>query len=93
MAKKNVTRRLATVLATSTAKAVDIAHKAIRHAPASSLDPDSDLGARLVTIEVGRSPPDRIERALASGANAAVDMRPHRRRASHLAGAFAERRR
>ncbi len=65
---------MADVCATLIANAVDIEDKAIRRAPASSLDPDSDLGDRLVTIEVGRLPPDRIERALSSGAELARDM-------------------
>jgi hypothetical protein len=39
--------------ATLVANAVDIECAAVRRAPAISLDPDSDLGERLVTIEVG----------------------------------------
>ena len=33
--------------------------------PASSLDPDSDLGERLVTVEVGALPPEAWNRFLA----------------------------
>ncbi|MCZ6858809.1 MAG: UPF0280 family protein [Alphaproteobacteria bacterium] len=65
---------MADVCATLIANAVDIEDKAIRRVPAYSLDPDSDLGTRFVTIGVGRLPPERIERALASGVNAARDM-------------------
>ena len=65
---------MADVCATLIANAVDVEDKAIRRVPASSLDPDSDLGTQLVTIGVGRLPPERIERALASGVNAAQDM-------------------
>ena len=68
---------MADVCATLIANAVDVEDKAIRRVSASSLDPDSDLGTQLVTIGVGRLPPERIERALASGVNAAQDM--HRR--------------
>jgi uncharacterized protein len=65
---------MADVCATLIANAVDIEDAAIRRAPASSLDPDSDLGARLVTLGVGRLPQESIARALANGANAARDM-------------------
>ncbi|WP_204349766.1 hypothetical protein, partial [Klebsiella pneumoniae] len=39
--------------ATLIANAVDLDHPAIRRRPARNLDPDSDLGDRLVTVGVG----------------------------------------
>jgi ApbE superfamily uncharacterized protein (UPF0280 family) len=53
--------------ATVIANAVDTAHPAVRRAPASSLDPDSDLGDLLVTIGVGPLPPAVVEDALDAG--------------------------
>ncbi|MGL5137813.1 MAG: UPF0280 family protein [Beijerinckiaceae bacterium] len=67
----------ATVLARSAAEAdaaatiignaVNVVHSAIRRAPARSLDPDSDLGDRLVTVDVGPLPEQAIEAALDNG--------------------------
>jgi ApbE superfamily uncharacterized protein (UPF0280 family) len=55
--------------ATIIANAVDLpSHPAITRVPASELQPDSDLGARLVTREVGTLSDGDIARALASGA-------------------------
>jgi hypothetical protein len=54
--------------ATLIANAVDIASPAIARAPADSLDPDSDLGARLVTTCVGALSHEEVEAALAQGA-------------------------
>jgi ApbE superfamily uncharacterized protein (UPF0280 family) len=55
--------------ATVIANAVDLpSHPAITRVPASELQPDSDLGARLVTREVGTLSDGDIARALASGA-------------------------
>lgn len=53
--------------ATVIANAVDVAHPAVRRAPADSLDPDSDLGALPVTVAVGALPPESIEAALDAG--------------------------
>ena len=39
----------------------------MRREPARDLAPDSDLGARLVTVEVDALAPDRIDLALAHG--------------------------
>ncbi len=64
----------ADVCATLIANAVDIEDPAIERAPASSLDPDSDLGTKPVTTGVSRLSPDTIERALSSGVKAARDM-------------------
>jgi hypothetical protein len=53
--------------ATLVANAVDVPSPAIRRAPASSLDPDSDLGDLPVTVEVGHLGRREVDRALASG--------------------------
>jgi uncharacterized protein len=51
------------------ANAVDLpGHRAIVRCPAHDLQPDSDLGARLVTRGVGELSADEIEAALESGA-------------------------
>jgi ApbE superfamily uncharacterized protein (UPF0280 family) len=58
--------------ATIVANAVDLpAHPAILRAPAGDLQPDSDLGARLVTRGVGRLSGDEIAAALDAGASCA----------------------
>lgn len=61
--------------ATLIANAVDLDHPGIRRRPARDLDPDSDLGARLVTVAVPPLAPAEIEAALAAGAAAAEGMR------------------
>jgi ApbE superfamily uncharacterized protein (UPF0280 family) len=53
--------------ATVIANACNVAHPAISRAPARSLDPDSDLGALLVTIAVGPLPAEAVAAALAGG--------------------------
>ncbi|WP_270933960.1 UPF0280 family protein, partial [Falsiroseomonas oryzae] len=53
--------------ATLIANAVDLDSPAIRRAPARSLDPDSDLGERLVTVEVGPLASQDAAAALAAG--------------------------
>jgi uncharacterized protein len=53
--------------ATLVANAVDLDHPAIRRRPARDLDPDSDLGDRLVTVGVGELTLDEIAAALAAG--------------------------
>jgi ApbE superfamily uncharacterized protein (UPF0280 family) len=53
--------------ATLIANAVNIDDPAIKRAPAIELDPDSDLGARLVTVSVGDLAPHAILAALAAG--------------------------
>ena len=60
--------------ATLIANAVDLDHPAIRRVPAVELDPDSDLGARPVTVAVGALAPDAVEVALAAGAARARRM-------------------
>jgi len=53
--------------ATLIANAVDVDSAAVRRAPARSLDPDSDLGDRLVTVKVGALAPAEADAALAAG--------------------------
>src|SRR5262249_5420040 len=54
--------------ATIIANAVNADHPAIERQPARDLDPDSDLGALLVTTKVGPLPAEVIGRALDRGA-------------------------
>ena len=62
----------ADVAATLLGNAVDLpGHPAIRRAPADTLSPDSDLGARLVTVSVGALSAADIARALDVGENMA----------------------
>jgi ApbE superfamily uncharacterized protein (UPF0280 family) len=49
------------------ANAVDADHPLVRRAPAASLDPDSDMRDLLVTVEVGRLPPEIVHLALDRG--------------------------
>jgi ApbE superfamily uncharacterized protein (UPF0280 family) len=63
----------ADVAATLIANAVDIEHPAIVRQPASALDPDSDLGDRLVTVSVGKLPRDAVLAALEAGRRRAAD--------------------
>src|SRR5581483_12483743 len=62
--------------ATVVANAVDVpGHPAVRRAAASSIDPDSDLGDRLVTVGLDPLPEAEIRRALAAGAAKAEALR------------------
>jgi ApbE superfamily uncharacterized protein (UPF0280 family) len=58
---------MADAAATIIANAVDVEHAAITRAPASSLKDDTDLGDRLVTVDVATLPPLARGAALASG--------------------------
>jgi ApbE superfamily uncharacterized protein (UPF0280 family) len=53
--------------ATMIANAVDVAHPAIRRAPACTLRDDSDLGGRLATVAVGALPDEAVRAALDAG--------------------------
>lgn len=58
----------ADVAATLIANAVDLPdHAAVSRVPAREVDPDSDLGDRLVTVDVGSLSDAEVTRALASG--------------------------
>ncbi len=61
--------------ATLIANAVDVDHPAVVRRPASDLADDTDLGDRLVTVDVGRLPADAAEDALAAGTREARAMR------------------
>jgi uncharacterized protein len=69
------TGAVADTAATLIANAVDVDDPAIRREPAAALAPDSDLGDRLVTVEVGPLSPEKVERALDRGVARARDMR------------------
>jgi ApbE superfamily uncharacterized protein (UPF0280 family) len=60
--------------ATVIANAVNAEHPAISRAPARSLDPDSDLGERLVTTGVGPLPPAVVAEALDAGEAMAEEL-------------------
>ena len=60
--------------ATLIANAVDLDDPAVRRAPARELAPDSDLGARRVTVAVGPLASDKIDAALARGLDRARVM-------------------
>jgi len=66
---------MADAAATVIANAVDLpGHPAIVRVPASELQPDSDLGPRLVTREVGALSESEIEQALQAGAQCARQL-------------------
>jgi ApbE superfamily uncharacterized protein (UPF0280 family) len=60
--------------ATLIANAVDADSDAIERTPARSLDPDSDLGERLVTVRVGALTAAEIDAALATGLRRAEEF-------------------
>ena len=61
--------------ATIIANAVDLpGHPAVIRCPANALQPDSDLGARLVTRDVGSLTENEIEDALRAGAHKAQQL-------------------
>jgi ApbE superfamily uncharacterized protein (UPF0280 family) len=60
--------------ATMIANAVNIDHPAVERRPAVSLDPDSDLGDRLVTTGLGALEPAAVAAALDAGAAAAQEF-------------------
>jgi hypothetical protein len=67
---------LADAAATLIANSVDLpGHPEIRRAPASHFDPQSDLGERMVTREVGLLDSQEIDAALALGLDEAERLR------------------
>ena len=61
--------------ATVIANAVDLpGHTAVIRCPANDLQPDSDLGSRLVTRDVGALDEDEVETALRAGADRAQQL-------------------
>lgn len=69
------TAAAADAAATLIANAVDVEDPAIGRVPAHSLDPDSDLGERLVTVSVPLLSPAQVAKALAAGQAVAEAMR------------------
>lgn len=63
----------ADVAATLIANAVNLDHPSVTRVPACSLDPDSDLADRLVTVSMGALPESACNQALAAGVAAAED--------------------
>ncbi|WP_245584721.1 hypothetical protein [Salipiger mucosus] len=62
--------------ATLIANAVDLpGHPSVTRVPAEELSPDSDLGPRLVTTDLGPLTASEIDRALAAGLSLAEDYR------------------
>lgn len=69
------TAAMADAAATIVANAVDLqGHPRVCRRPAEALQPDSDLGARLVTVEVGALAPFEVEAALDAGAGCAANL-------------------
>ena len=66
---------LADAAATLVANAVHVDHPGIRREPARTLDEDSDLGDRLVTVAVPPLDPKAIDAALDAGVTAARALR------------------
>jgi ApbE superfamily uncharacterized protein (UPF0280 family) len=60
--------------ATLIANAVNVDDSAVKRVPASELDPDSDLGARAVTVDVGPLDDATVAAALESGRECAEAM-------------------
>ena len=67
----------ADVAATLIANAVNLDHPAILRRPANSLRDDTDLGDRMVTVDVPDLPPGQIEQALQLGLDCAHAMQAH----------------
>ena len=64
----------ADVAATLIANNVNVEHPTIERAPASELDDQTDLGSRLVTVDVGRLDADGVSAALNKGMQTAQHM-------------------
>lgn len=64
----------ADVAATLIANNVNVEHPTIERAPASELDDQTDLGSRLVTVDVGRLDADGVAAALNKGMQTAQHM-------------------
>jgi ApbE superfamily uncharacterized protein (UPF0280 family) len=61
--------------ATLIANSVNVDDPAIRRTPANTVKDDTDLGDRVVTVDVGRLSQHKIETALQLGAGHATDLR------------------
>ena len=64
----------ADVAATLIANNVNVEHPTIERAPAWELDDQTDLGSRLVTVDVGRLDTEAVESALSKGMQTAQNM-------------------
>jgi ApbE superfamily uncharacterized protein (UPF0280 family) len=64
----------ADVAATLIANAVNVHHPSVQRQAANSLRDDTDLGDRLVTVDVPRLPPALVEQALQLGLDCALAM-------------------
>lgn len=73
------TAAVADAAVTLVANAVNLDHPAVERTPAHALDPDSDLGARLVTTRVDALPAPLVDMALAPGVEIAERMHGERR--------------
>jgi ApbE superfamily uncharacterized protein (UPF0280 family) len=83
------TAAAADAAATIIANKVDLpGHPAIRRMPASEIDPDSDLGDRPVTLNVGRLFESDIRAALLAGMAKAETLRQARRARRRTAAAY-----
>ncbi|MBT6441143.1 MAG: UPF0280 family protein [Alphaproteobacteria bacterium] len=69
------TAAAADAAATLVGNATDVANEAVRVAPARSVRDDTDLGDRLVTVDVGELSDDAIQMALDGGAQQAELLR------------------
>ena len=70
-----VSAAAADAAATLIANEVDLpGHSGVKRVPARDLSPDSDLGERLVTVDVARLNDDEIRAALAAGGTFARDL-------------------
>ena len=69
------TAAAADVAATLIANAVTADHPAVLRRPANEIDDNTDLGERLVTVEVGELDPASVATALAAGVATAEKMR------------------
>ncbi len=68
----------ADVAATLIGNAIDVDHPGVERVPAVDLDPDSDLGDRLVTVRVGPLDEGSVAVALGRGVRRAEEMRRSR---------------
>jgi len=69
------TAAMADAAASVVGNAVDLpGHPAVLRRPADSIDADSDLGARLVTLDVGPLTPAEVARALERGRRVAAEL-------------------
>ena len=66
---------LADAAATLIANAVDVDHPAVTRRPASEVRDDTDLGGRLVTVDVGPLPEPAIVAAMSAGVAVAKELR------------------